>query len=417
MIKKIPSFDSPIVLGIKSVGVGQKGSRDMSHQEVESLIEDFKNNIPTRSQIGAFFAGLYHKGIGENEKKLAVIFPSLILFKPEKVFNYFVSKDVPSSIKKIGKKLFNKNELTYKEAFEIGKYIFKQNADDFVCGLVASALRVRYETDDEYKGLLTAMQETVGDNFKGPIEKGPPIIQLAEPFDGVNRSYLLTPIIADKLKQLGYRVIVLMGQSSGPKYGLTVEDLIEKLNLSKIKNREEISNLPEVFYLDQKDLSKALDRWVSIRREIIKRPFLATLEKFINPFNADISLTSAFHGPYSEKMVTIGENAGFPIVIVLRRGPEGTLSFSSHHSTIINISKKEISTNNGYERSKILHGPKEAGIKPEQDVKIDISLEQNVKIIKNYFAKGNTGINFLDNKIAITMGGIKLALNSNSAPQ
>lgn len=36
------------------------------------------------------------------------------------------------------------------------------------------------------------------------------------------------------------------------------------------------------WYVDQAEASLELDAWVDLRRNIIKRPFLATSEKFIN---------------------------------------------------------------------------------------------------------------------------------------
>ena len=164
--------DSPIIQGIKSVGVGQKGSRDLDSAQVLALVNDFKKGLPTRAQIGAFFAGLYHKGIGESEKALATIFAEPILSQPEKVFAHFVLPEVPLAIKAMGVKLFQKKELNLKEAYQMGKYLFTPKADAFICGVVASALRVRYETDDEYRGLLTAVEETTEEPFKKPLLRG-----------------------------------------------------------------------------------------------------------------------------------------------------------------------------------------------------------------------------------------------------
>src|SRR3989338_6896958 len=74
-------------------------------------------------------------------------------------------------------------------------------------------------------------------------------------------------------------------------------------------------------------MSKRMDRWVELRRQIIKRPFLATLERFVNPVSAQSIIASAFHPPYSEKMAFACEDAGFPGIIIIRNGMEGTLAF------------------------------------------------------------------------------------------
>lgn len=36
------------------------------------------------------------------------------------------------------------------------------------------------------------------------------------------------------------------------------------------------------WYVDQREVSMELDAWVDLRRNIIKRPFLATSEKFVD---------------------------------------------------------------------------------------------------------------------------------------
>ena len=45
-------------------------------------------------------------------------------------------------------------------------------------------------------GLLLAINETIHPDFKTPIPSGNPIIQIAEPFDGVDNSYMVTPCLA-----------------------------------------------------------------------------------------------------------------------------------------------------------------------------------------------------------------------------
>jgi anthranilate phosphoribosyltransferase len=85
--------------------------------------------------------------------------------------------------------------------------------------------------------------------------------------------------------------------------------------------------------LDQALLSPALDQWVERRRAIIKRPFLATLEKVLNPTGAQLLITSVFHLTYMEKMVELGMMAGFEAVIVLKRGLEGSLAPSLARAT------------------------------------------------------------------------------------
>jgi anthranilate phosphoribosyltransferase len=85
--------------------------------------------------------------------------------------------------------------------------------------------------------------------------------------------------------------------------------------------------------LDQKALSPALNTWVDRRRILIKRPFLATLEKALNPCHARILVTSVFHITYQMKMAEMALMAGFDAAIVLKRGLEGSLAPSTSRAS------------------------------------------------------------------------------------
>ena len=60
-------------------------------------------------------------------------------------------------------------------AYDLGKFLFSDEPGDAARGWVASFLRVRYETDDEYEGLLQAMDDTLEPAFKTPAPKASPL--------------------------------------------------------------------------------------------------------------------------------------------------------------------------------------------------------------------------------------------------
>lgn len=220
--------------------------------------------------------------------------------------------------------------LSMSLAEELGRFLFSKKTGDELRGLAVSILRVRYETPEEYAGLLSAMRQTLSKEFSGSSKKGEAIIQFSEPFDGVERSFLITPLLARHVQERGYRAVSLVGRSPGPKSGLNLKDLYHALKGSFARHGSNLKKEKPAFgwALDQADFSKSLDQWVEKRWKTKKRPFLSTLEKIINPSGAEILVTSAFHPPYTEKMVACAEGAGFSAVIVFRRGIEGTLTLS-----------------------------------------------------------------------------------------
>jgi anthranilate phosphoribosyltransferase len=72
------------------------------------------------------------------------------------------------------------------------------------------------------------------------------------------------------------------------------------------------------FHATQETASPALKRWQSVRRVVMKRPGLATVEKFLDTAGASLFVGSAFHPPYTEKMADVAEGMGMPASVVVR---------------------------------------------------------------------------------------------------
>jgi len=325
--------DPPIVRGIKTVGVGKKGSKHLPQELAKEILADLKAGKVSPAAQGAFFAGLFFKGIELEEIVLDQYFDQEATLLNPDLLARSLTKDAPELIRWICEQILKQKTLDKETAYTLGTFLLSDEPGDAARGLVASALRVRYETDDEYEGLLRAIQETVVPAFRVPPPAGDPIIQLAEPFDGNDHSYMITPLVGKYLQSLNYRVVHLVGRNSGPKFDFNLADIVDALGVPFDVGANGHSPLDEKYksqfgwFLHQKDISPAVDRWVDIRRQTVKRQFMATLEKFLNPVGARIIATSAFHPPYGEKMLTISERAGFPGVIVIRNGIEGSLAF------------------------------------------------------------------------------------------
>ena len=272
---------------------------------------------------------------------------------------------------------------------------------------------MRYETSDEYDGLLRAMQDTIEKPFRENVPAGEPIVQLAEPFDGVDHSYLITPLLADYIQSLGYRVVCLVGRNSGPKFGNNLLDLAKTLNATFAMGNKNFGEPKPPFgwYVNQQDLSHAVDRWVEIRRQTIKRPFLSTLERFLNPAKAQICIASAFHPPYTEKMITICERAGFAGGVIVRNGLEGTLAGYLNRPLKMMCSLR--SCVDEYTRKEFEVDPKEilgCEIKIDEQIR-QPSLEENARLICTYKEKGGSGKEQFDFRVKVCCHAVKQVLD------
>jgi len=409
----LKDIDEPAIdRGIKTIGIGKRGSKSLSPELAAAILEELRADDVEDTKLGAFFAALSLKGIVEDEKILSTVFRDVAtLFDPEKLARE-LSREAPEDIRQLCARLLKKETLSEDEAYHLGQFLFSDTYGDKVRGFVAIALRVRYETIDEYVGLLRAMEETLDPSYRDPVPPGDPIIQISEPFDGVDHSHMITPLVAQYLQSLNYRAVSLLGRNSGPKFEFNLLDIAETVPLTFLGGNSGCRDPKPAcgWQLHQADLSAAVDDWVDIRHELIKRPFLATLEKFLNPLNADILIASAFHPPYGEKMLTVAERAGFPAAVIVRNGIEGSCAFALKRATKLLCSVRQ--TSGHYLRKEMeISAPEILGYEVEVEEKqTHPSLSENTRLIRLFAEKAKTDNPLFDARVKVTREGLRRAV-------
>lgn len=407
----LKNTESALRRGIKAVGIGKKGNRCLSRELVLEILSQLQSASFKKTERAAFFTGLFIKGLTADEMILGEHFPTGTLQNAAKLSDVLCA-DAPPEIITICTHLLEKKELTVKTTRQLGQFLLSDQSGDGARALAAIALRVRYETSEEYLTLLDVLNKSIHPDFLKKPPAREPIIQLAEPFDGVDHNYLITPCLADFLQKMSYRVLTLVGRNSGPKNGNNLHDLAQKLKLTYLKKSDQLTAKRPTggFYVDQKDLCPALDRWVDLRQDIVKRPFLATLEKFLNPCQADIIITSAFHGAYGEKMAQIAEQAGFKGSIVVRNGVEGTIAFPLTRPTKLLCSARQ--KDGIYLRQEIIFDAAQffGNDLPFEEKLENPSLEINANLIEEFFQNAQTRNLEFNHRIAVTCAGIQKAV-------
>ena len=394
--------DNPVVQGIKTIGIGKHGSKPLPLPLLDEIVAYLETPDVVPIQKGAFYGALMAKGPTEEEQKLLKKPGSDSLLSYEELYRQ-LCPDSPPEMEELGIKLLKKELLTEEEARILGDYLFSDLPGETFRGMAVSMLRIRYETEEEYKGLQDAAAATFSPGFKENVPAPAFTIQLAEPFDGVEHSYMITPLIANALQKKGYPVVVSMGRSSGPKLSLDTLDIYKGLNASFLKGNQQLQEGSPLYgwALDQKDLSPALDQWVDRRRLIFKRPFLATSEKVLNPCRAKILITSVFHITYMEKMVHLAEMTGFSGVIVLKRGLEGSLAPSLSKASGILCAARQA---DGSFATTTFDAGEEAfaAFRAETDDIVDpLRLEDNLDLIRKYTQEGQTGNEDFDKRVGL----------------
>jgi anthranilate phosphoribosyltransferase len=390
-----------IVRGIKTVGIGKKGSKPLSPELALEIVDDLKAGKVSAAAKGAFFAGLCVMEKGNALKVPPFAESSSDLLEE-------VTREAPEFVQWVCRQLLAGHTLDKHTAFDLGRFLFSDEVGDAARGWIASFLRMRYETDEEYEGLLKAIEDTLGPIFRIPAPQGEPIIQISEPFDGVDHSYMITPLVGRYLQGLDYRVVHQVGHNSGPKSEMNLLDIAEALGQRPAAGNADLALGKPAFgwFFHQSLMSQALDRWVDLRRQIIKRPFLATLERFVNPLQADILIASAFHPPYGEKMLNIAERAGFKGIIIVRNGIEGTAAFPLLRSVKLLLSARQ--NDGSFQRHEMVVENTPAVFAEEMIEKP--KAQDNANLIEAHLKTGSSGNENFDLRVKITSEGLQEAL-------
>ncbi|GAA4463802.1 hypothetical protein GCM10023189_42230 [Nibrella saemangeumensis] len=393
--------------GIQYIGIGKHGSKPLPTDLLQECRQALLSPETDPLQKGAFIGALITKGPTDEERQLETIFGRGAFSHPTFLINK-LCPELPTRLLPIGTKLLRGHTLRTSEAHQLGTYLFSdEQGPDASCetfrAMAASILRVRHETNDEYKGLYDAAMETITPGFQQPATINQTIIQLAEPFDGVEHSYLITPLLANHLQKRGYGVISSVGRTAGPKYGVNAHDLYLYLGCPMLQSNHELHTPEEPFgwILDQKALSPALDRWVDRRRAMIKRPFLATLEKVLNPCRARVLVTSVFHITYQMKMAELALMAGFDAVVVMKRGLEGSLAPSISRASGILCAVRTESNHlffQHFDASLPVFNPYRT--ETDEDV-APLQVTDNVRLVRQYLKTKETGNADFDNRVRL----------------
>tara|TARA_B100000900_G_scaffold69828_1_gene55127 strand:- start:2515 stop:3624 length:1110 start_codon:yes stop_codon:yes gene_type:complete len=187
------------------------------------------------------------------------------------------------------------------------------------------ALRMKRETMDENLGVHDAIIETT-DSITITAQN---LINIADPYDGFSRnlpsSLFLLPIIAE----LGFPVISHGVFSVGPKYGCTHNQTLKEIGYKTENSLDEIAERLENnqigwAYADQSIFNPELFSLMNLRKKIIKRPVITTVEVLVKPVRSkhDTFFTGFVHKPYPPIYLELSRNARFESAAVIR-GTEG----------------------------------------------------------------------------------------------
>lgn len=217
-------------------------------------------------------------------------------------------------------------DISLQEASDGTSAILRGEIDDVQAAIFFIALRMKRETDEENKGILDAILK-VSDSRTAQVDE---LISLADPYDGINRNLPIAPFIPAVLAACGLPAVSHGLDAVGPKFGVTHRHVLQAADIDVDMSLDaavaRIEN-PDIgwAYVDQRTFCPGLHELTGLRRRIVKRQALTTVEVLAKPITARGKthlVTGYVHKPYPAKYASLARFAGFEGCLLIR-GTEG----------------------------------------------------------------------------------------------
>jgi anthranilate phosphoribosyltransferase len=263
-------------------------------------------------------------------------------------------------LKKIATGHHLSKNLTLEEAKDGMRLILNKEVPDVQSGVFLVALRMKRETDDEHRGLLEALREATLFATATVAE----LAEIADPYDGFKRHLPTSPFLLPLLAACGLPAISHGCEQVGPKFGVTHKQIFResgiRVDLTPKEAAAQISD-PAIgwAYMDQSVFCPSLYDLIELRRLIVKRPAIATLEKMCGPVRAEGNnhlFIGYVHAGYDQQIPMVARHAGYDSCLTIL-GVEGGILLPMHKV------QEAASYSNGGENRPIQFDPKEAEIK------------------------------------------------------
>jgi anthranilate phosphoribosyltransferase len=198
--------------------------------------------------------------------------------------------------------------------------------DPVRAGIFLIALRMKRETREENRGVLQAILDTT-DRATAEVDE---VVDIADPYDGYNRTIPASPFLGPLLAEFGLHVVSHGLDAVGPKYGITHRHVLQAAGVDvDLKTREAAARLsnPQLgwAYVDQAQFAPQLHDLIDLRRKMIKRSVITTVEVLAKPIagrERTHFVTGYVHKPYPPVYADLARLAGFDSAILVR-GVEG----------------------------------------------------------------------------------------------
>jgi len=312
---------------LKKKGIGPEGSKSLKAEELSQLKDLFLNKQVSLTTKATMLTALLTLNPTDLEKGwMDQLKKNPSQFLPSELIE-FISPTTDPFLSLI-KKVIDHNELTEEEAKLGMSYLLDSYTPDFLKAAFLEAERLKRESFNEnkifFQCLFTSADRIETTHF--------PIIDICDNYDGSNRSYNFSLFTAAVLGALGYKVVLHGVDQVAPKQGYTTHQILNCagknpcISLAQAKQQLEEAHTGWA-YVDQSIFFPNLYQFKKMRKEMVKRPFLATFEKLLQPIHSpkgNYIVTGYTHPHYKQEVVNQLKNQGKCAKAIVIKGVEGS---------------------------------------------------------------------------------------------
>lgn len=218
-------------------------------------------------------------------------------------------------------------DLSFEDARAAMASILDKKVEAVQAGVFLIALRMKRETDDENRGVLQAILD-VTQRVVAPVDE---VVDVGDPYNGCCRGLPVSPFLPAVLAACGVPAVSHGLESVGPKYGVTHRKVLRAAGIDVDLTPENAAARlgdPDIgwAYVDQQAFCPKLHDLVGLRRLIVKRPAITTVEVLTGPIRGRTNthlITGYVHKAYPPVYAMLARHAGFDTSLLVR-GVEGS---------------------------------------------------------------------------------------------
>jgi anthranilate phosphoribosyltransferase len=217
-------------------------------------------------------------------------------------------------------------DLALDEARDGMSLILNRKVEPIQAAIFLIALRMKRESDDENRGVLDAVRNAT----RAVTATVDDLADVADPYDGFTRHLPASPFLPALLAACGVPTVSHGCYQLGPKFGVTHRQILTAAGApADLTPKEAAARISDSqigwAYMDQRVYCPSLHDLAELRRLIVKRACLSTLEKLCGPVRAKGRthlLIGYVHRGYERLLSLVARHAGYASALIVR-GVEG----------------------------------------------------------------------------------------------